>query len=96
MYSPYHLASSSLTGETATGLDLAGGAAFFLEKRATGLKVEGFDAPGAEVLTALLTLRGLPSISFTPMEAAGVDDAANEAIFRVLLLLLLCVREMKW
>lgn len=82
MYSPYHLASSSLTGETA-GLDLAGGAAFFLEKRATGLKVEGFDAPGAEVLTALLTLRGLPSISLTPMEAAAVDDAANEAIFSV-------------
>lgn len=67
-----------------------------MEKRATGLKVEGFDAPGAEVLTALLTLRGLPSISLAPMEAAGVDDAANEAIFRVLLLLLLCVREMKW
>lgn len=79
MHSPYHLASSSLAGETVEGLDLGGGAGFFLEKRATVLKVAGLDAFGAGDLTALLTLRGFPSISFTPMEAADVD-AAKEAM----------------
>lgn len=75
---PYHLASSSSTRETATGLDL-GGDAFFLEKSATVLKVAGLEAVGADDLAAPLKLRGFPSISDTPREAAAVD-AAREAI----------------
>jgi hypothetical protein len=78
LYLPYHLASSSLSGETATGLDLGGGAAFFLEKSATVLKVAGLEGVGAD-LAAPLKLRGFPSISDTPREAAAVD-AAREAI----------------
>lgn len=73
---PYHLASSSLAGATAAGLDLGAGAAgFFLEKRATVLKVAGLEGVGAD-LDALVKPRGLPSISDTPIEAA------REAIFR--------------
>lgn len=75
--SPYHLASSSSAGETAAGLALAG-AAFFLEKRATVLKVAGLEAEGA-VLEAPEKLRGLPSISETPREEAAVV-AAREAM----------------
>lgn len=67
------MASSSLIGETAAGLDLGGGAGFFLEKRATVLKVEEV---GAEDLTEAVKLRGLPSISLTPREV----DAAKEAM----------------
>lgn len=78
---PYHLASSSSTGEAAAGLALAGGAAFFLEKSATVLKVTGLDAVGAADLATPLKLRGFPSISDTPSEAAAVD-AARDAIFR--------------
>lgn len=63
---PYHLASSSLAGETAAGLDLG---AFFLEKIATVLKVAGLEGDGAD-LDAPVKLRGLPSISETPREAA--------------------------
>lgn len=74
---PYHLASSSSAGE-ATGLALGGGA-FFLEKSATVLKVAGLEAVGADDLAAPLKLRGFPSISDTPREAAAVD-AAREAI----------------
>lgn len=70
------MASSSLAGET--GFDLEGGAAFFLEKRATVLKVAGFDAVGADLVVPL-KLRGFPSISDTPREAAAVV-AASEAI----------------
>lgn len=72
---PYHLASSSFAG---AGLDLGGGAGFFLEKRATVLKVAGLEGVGAD-LAATLKLRGFPSISDTPRDAAAVD-AAREAI----------------
>lgn len=76
LYLPYHLASSSSAGETEAGFDFGG--AFFLEKRATVLNVEGFDdliAPPP----ILLKLRGFLSISDTPREAAAVE-AANEAM----------------
>lgn len=73
---PYHLASSSFAGEA--GFDLGGGA-FFLEKSATVLKVAGLEAVGAADLAAPLKLRGFPSISDMPREAAAVD-AAREAI----------------
>ena len=75
---PYHLASSSSAGETTAGFGL--GAAFFLEKRATVLNVAGVDAGGTADLVAPLKLRGFPSISDTPREAAALD-AAREAIF---------------
>lgn len=42
----------------------------------------GLEAVGADVLAAPLKLRGFPSISDTPREAAAVD-AAREAIFWV-------------
>lgn len=74
--SPYHLASSSSAGETAAGLAL--GEAFFLEKRATVLKVAGLEGEGA-VRVAPEKLRGLPSISETPREGAAVV-AAREAM----------------
>lgn len=84
--SPYHLASSSLAEDTADGLGFGAGAAgFFLEKRATVLKVDGVDGEGAD-LEELLKLRGFPSISETPREAAAVE-AAREAIALVLLVL---------
>lgn len=73
------MASSSSTGATAADFDFGGGAAFFLEKRATVLHVAGLDAVEAAVLVAPLKLRGFPSISDTPREAAAVD-AAREAI----------------
>lgn len=72
-HSPYHLASSSLAGVTATGFFL-GGAAFFLEKRATVLKVAGVDGDGADLM-APLRLTGFPNIS----DIAAVE-AAREAI----------------
>lgn len=72
---PYHLASSSFAG---AGLDLGGGADFFFENRATVLKVDGLEGVGAD-LAATLKLRGFPSISDTPRDAAAVD-AAREAI----------------
>lgn len=71
---PYHLASSSSAGDTATALDL-GAAAFFFEKRATVLKVVGLDGDGAG-LDAPPRLSLFPSISETPMEDA------REAILR--------------
>jgi hypothetical protein len=37
--------------------------AFFLEKRATVLNVDGLDANGADDLETALKLRGVPSIS---------------------------------
>jgi hypothetical protein len=74
---PYHLASSTSAGETAEGFGL--GAGFFLEKRATVLNVAGVDAAGEADLVAPLKLRGFPSISDTPREAAALD-AAREAI----------------
>lgn len=77
-YSPYHLESSSSTGETAAALDLGGGGAFFLEKRATILKVDGLEG-GRTDLATLVDLSVLPNISDTPKEAAAVD-AAREAI----------------
>ena len=47
--SPYHLASSSLAGDTAAGFFFGGGgAAFFLEKSATVLKVTGVDGDGVQ------------------------------------------------
>lgn len=73
---PYHLASSSSAGATAAGLALA---AFFLEKRATVLKAAGLEAVGADLATPR-TLRGFPSISDTPSDAAALG-AAREAIF---------------
>ena len=75
--------SSSSAGETGAGFDLGGGAAFFLEKRATVLKVAGLDGVGAD-LEAPLKLRGFPSISETPREAAAVD-AARGAIYELLI-----------
>lgn len=81
------MASSSSAGETAEGLGFGAGAAgFFLEKRATVLKVAGLDGVGAD-LDELLKLRGLPSISETPREAAAVE-AAREAISAVAALIL--------
>ena len=75
---PYHLASSSSTGAAAAeGLGLA---AFFLEKRATVLKAPVLEVElGAADLATPLNLRGFPSISDTPRDAAAVD-AATEAI----------------
>lgn len=74
--SPYHLASSSLAGDTAAGFFFGGGgAAFFLEKSATVLKVTGVDGDGAD-LVAPLRLTGFPSIS----DIAAVE-AAREAMF---------------
>lgn len=55
-------------------MDLGGGAAFFLEKRATVLKVVALEAVGAD-LAAPLKLNGVPLISEMPMEAAAVDAA---------------------
>lgn len=74
---PYHLASSSSAG--ATALALGGGAAFFLEKSATVLKVAGVVAEGADLAAPLKLFRLFPSNSDTPREAAAVD-AAREAI----------------
>lgn len=73
---PYHLASSSSAGATALAL---GGAAFFLEKSATVLKVAGVVAEGADLAAPLKLFRLFPSNSDTPREAAAVD-AAREAI----------------
>jgi len=75
-HSPYHLASSSLAGDTAAAFFFGGGgAAFFLEKRARVLKVAGVDGDGAD-LVAPLRLTGFPSIS----DIATVE-AAREAMF---------------
>lgn len=73
---PYHLASSSLAGVTT--FCFGGGAAFFLEKRATVLKVDGVEDEGID-LVAPLNLTGFPSISDIPSEAAAVE-AAMEAM----------------
>ena len=70
------MASSSSAGERTAALALAG-AAFFLEKRATVLKVAGLEAEGA-VLVAPEKLRGFPSISETPREEEAA--AAREAM----------------
>lgn len=75
---PYHLASSSLTGETAEGFGLDGAAGFF-PKSATVLKVAGLEAEGADLAEAPEKLRGFLSISETPREAAAVE-AAKEAM----------------
>ena len=84
---PYHLASSSLDEETEAAFGFGGGAAaFFLEKRATVLKVDGFDGVGAVDLAPPLKFRGFPSISETPREAAAVE-AANEAMLELARLL---------
>lgn len=72
---PYHLASSSLTGEAAEGFGLAGAAGFF-PKSATVLKVAGVEGEGADLEEKL---RGFLSISETPREAAAVE-AAKEAM----------------
>ena len=72
--SPYHLASSSLAGDTAAGFFFGGGAAFFLEKSATVLKVAGVVGDGAD-LVAHLRLTGFPRIS----DIAAVE-AAREAM----------------
>lgn len=58
---------------------MGGDLGFFLEKRATVLKVAGVEAVGAGDLATPLKLRGFPSISDTPREAAALD-AAREAI----------------
>ena len=77
---PYHLASSSLAGDTAAGFAFeGGGAAFFLEKRATVSKVAGLEGDGAD-LVAPLKFTGFPSISDMPRDAAAVE-AAMEAMF---------------
>lgn len=76
LHLPYHLASSSSTGETL--LDLAGEAAFFLEKSATVFTVAAPEAEGAD-RAAGVKLRGLPNISETPRDAGAVA-AAMEAI----------------
>lgn len=76
LHLPYHLASSSSTGETL--LVLAGDAAFFLEKRARVLTVVAPEAEGAD-RAAGVKLRGLPNISETPRDA-GALAAAMEAI----------------
>lgn len=68
------MASSSLAGVTATAF-FGGGAAFFLPKSATVLKVTGLEADGA----GLDATEKFPSISETPMHAAA-EDAAREAI----------------
>jgi len=70
------LASSSLAGATAAAF--LGGAAFFLEKRATVLKEAGLEGDGAG-LVAPLRLIGFPSISDMPRDAAAVE-AAREAM----------------
>lgn len=70
------MASSSLAGVTATAF-FGGGAAFFLPKSATVLKVTALEADGA----GLDATEKFPSISETPMDAAAVD-AAREAIAR--------------
>lgn len=67
-----------MTPETATGFDLGGGAAFFLEKRAMGLNATAFEEAVAG-LAAPPDLRVVPNISDTPRGAAAVD-AAKEAI----------------
>ena len=66
MHLPYHLASSSSAGAATAGF---GFAAFFLEKRATGLKVEGVDGVGRDSL---------------PREAAVVDALREAAIMLLL------------
>lgn len=67
---PYHLASSSLARETAAAFCLGGGGAgFFLENRATVLKVAGLDGDGGADRAAPVKLRGFPIISETPREA---------------------------
>lgn len=74
---PYHLASSSSTGETAEVFCFGGGAAaFFLEKRATVLKVAGLEGDGADLVTPL-KLMGLPSISDMPREAMFEEASTN-------------------
>jgi hypothetical protein len=79
---PYHLASSSLAGVTTAFF--GGGAGFFLEKRATVLKVEEVEEEGT-VLVAPLNLIGLPSISDIPSEAAAVEAAMEAMIMENLL-----------
>lgn len=71
---PYHLASSSLAGETAEGLGLGAGAGFF-PKRATILEVTGLEAEDGDLAEAPEKLRGFLSISETPREAAAVEGA---------------------
>jgi hypothetical protein len=78
-YLPYHLASSSLAGVTTAFF--GGGAGFFLEKRATVLKVEEVEEEGT-VLVAPLNLIGLPSISDIPSEAAAVEAAMEAMIMK--------------
>lgn len=73
---PYHLASSSLTGDAGAGFGLDGAAGFF-PKSATVLKVAGLEAEGGADLEE--KLRGFLSISETPREAAAVE-AAREAM----------------
>jgi hypothetical protein len=80
---PYHLASSSLAGVTTAFF--GGGAGFFLEKRATVLKVEEVEEEEGTVLVAPLNLIGLPSISDIPSEAAAVEAAMEAMIMENLL-----------
>lgn len=58
------------------GFDLGAG---FFPKIATGLKVAGL-GEGAELTEAAEKLRGFPSISETPREAAAAVEAAKEAM----------------
>lgn len=74
--SPYHLASSSLTGEAAAAFALAG-EAVFLEKRATILEEPAEGAGPARAGPA--ALRRVPRISEAP-RAAGAAAAAMEAM----------------
>lgn len=78
VHSPYHLASSSLIGETAAGFDFEAGAAGFFLNRATVLVAPALAMPAGWADRAA-ELRGLPNISDTPREAVEAA-AAREAM----------------